>query len=160
MNLINAIRFTCVLGFLGLSGMMATAQTAPQENQQKIKYSSDKLQKFVEASKDISTIHQQGEEKMIAVIERENLDIEKFNQIAEMKMNQEESASGDISQADVASFDKVMPELQIIQLQMQEQMESAIEESGMQVEEYTEIMEAYRNDPGVQEKINELLMEE
>jgi hypothetical protein len=160
MNILNAIRFTFVLWFLSLGGLTAYAQIAPKESQQGAKYSSDKLQKFVEASKDISSIHQQGEEKMIGVIERENLDIEKFNIIAEMKMNPQETPQGEVSEEDMASFDKVMPELQIIQLQMQEEMEAAITESGMQVEEYTEIMEAYRTNPRVQEKINELLMEE
>ncbi|MBA3898764.1 MAG: DUF4168 domain-containing protein [Bacteroidetes bacterium] len=160
MNFIKAIKFTFVLWFTGLSGVVAIAQITPQENQQETQYSSEKLQKFVEASKGISTIHQHGEEKMIAAIEQENLDIEKFNQIAEMKMNQQEAAAGDVSDEDIASFERVMPELQIIQMQMQQEMEIAIEESGMEVEEYTEIMEAYRADPEVQEKINELLMEE
>lgn len=160
MKIINALRFIVAFWFLGMSGVVATAQIQPGQNQQErnITYPDEKLQKFVDASRDISTIHQQGEEKMIKVIERENLDIETFNQIAEMKMNPGESTPIGVTNEQVESFDRVMPELQIIQMQMQQDMESAIEDSGMKVEEYTEIMEAYRTDPKVQGKINELLL--
>jgi hypothetical protein len=160
MKILNAFRFAFALWFLGLSGLVATAQTAPQQQEQtENSYPKEKLKKFVDASKDISTIHQEGEEKMISAIEKENLDIETFNKIAELKMNPQEADAGSVSPEEVEAFDRVMPELQLIQIQMQQEMESAIKETGMEVEEYTEIMEAYRSDPELQAEINSMLME-
>jgi hypothetical protein len=124
-------------------------------------YPEEKLEQFVEASKDIHMINQMGEEQMIRVIEREELDVETFNRIAEMKLNPAEGArhEGTVTQAQVAAFDKVMDEIGLIQMQMQQSMENAILESGMEVDEYIELMEAYQTDLVLQQRINDMLRE-
>jgi hypothetical protein len=139
---------------------LINAQVAPQDSPGNSEYSKEKLEKFVEATKEISEIQQNGEQKMIQVIEKEkNLDVETFNKIAEAMMNAEQPEEGEISEAEIESFNNVMPELQMIQMQMQQEMESAITDRGLEISEYQEVMEAYQRDPQVQQKINEMLIE-
>jgi hypothetical protein len=136
--------------------IISVAQDVDRNEKQVISYSKAKLQKFVEASKGISLIQQMGEQKMIAAIEEKNLDVDTFNKIAEMHMNPAADVNG-VSEKDMESFNNVIQELQVIQTQMEQEMELAITSTGMNVEEYIEIMEEYHKDPDLQQQINELL---
>jgi hypothetical protein len=135
---------------------ISTAQQRENDEQQEISYSKDKLEKFVEASKGISVVQQMGEQKMIAAIEEKDLDVDTFNKIAEMHMNPSADVSG-VSEKDIESFNSAIQELQVIQMQMEQEMELVITSTGMNVEEYIEIMEEYHKDPELQKQINDLL---
>jgi hypothetical protein len=159
MKLTRIKRYFLAMVLICCTPVISFAQEGIQEQQENDKYSSEKLKKFVDASKEISSIQQEGEMKMVQAIEKENLDVETFNKIVELKMDPEQATTEGVTEEQIASFDKVVEELQVIQVQMQQEMESAIREKGIQVEEYQEIIEAYHSDPALQQQINEMFMQ-
>ncbi|MBA3901051.1 MAG: DUF4168 domain-containing protein, partial [Bacteroidetes bacterium] len=62
-----------------------------------------------------------------------------------------------VTEEQMESFKKLMPEFQEIQMQMQTTMAKAIEAHKMKIDEYQEIMMAYQKDAELQKKVNEMM---
>ncbi|MDQ3190090.1 MAG: DUF4168 domain-containing protein [Bacteroidota bacterium] len=126
-----------------------------EQKQIKTDYSDKTLSKFIEASKSIDQIQQQTEQEMIKVVEKENLNVERFNEIAQAQQNPE--AELDVTEKELKSFETAVGQFQKIQEQMQSKMENAIKEKNIELDEYKEIMFAYQQNQEFQKKINSLL---
>lgn len=149
------LSFVCMICLLTITAAAQTDQNTEQES--KSSYSAETLDKFIKATRYISKIQQEGEQKMVQMIEEENLDVETFNKIAETMLNPSQGDNSEITPDQMESFNKALEKLQLFQLEMQKEMEAAIIRTGMQVEEYQQIIEDYQNDPQLQQQINEML---
>lgn len=139
---------------------LVNAQTMPpgQPQQQKMKtdYSEAELQQFTKAAEAVNQISQEADAKMVKAIEDAGMDLDTFNKMAaaQQNPNAEAPAAGD---AEMQKFQKASSELQQIQTEMQPKMVSAIEDSGMDVTKYQEVMMAYQQSPELQAKVKELM---
>ena len=129
------------------------------QTQDNIQYPEETLQSFIEASMEIHQIQEAGEQKMLQALEKENLDVDTFNEIAEMMNGNETTSQDDISAAQILSFNNVIERFQAIQSEMRQEMENAITGKGMGIEEYQQIIEDYYQDPELQQKINEMIQQ-
>ena len=152
-------KYLSLLCMVCLISITVTAQPSQGKKQESASYSAETLDKFIEATKHVSRIQQEGEQKMVQMIEEEDLDIETFNKIAEMMMSPEQVQDDNISAEQMESFNSVLEKLQVFQVEMQREMESAITGTGMEVEEYQNIIEDYQSDPALQQQIQEMLQE-
>lgn len=152
-------KYLSLLCMVCLISITATAQPSQGKKQEPASYSAETLVKFIEATKHVSRIQQEGEQKMVQMIEEEDLDVETFNKIAEMMMSPEQVQDDNISAEQMESFNSVLEKLQVFQVEMQREMESAITGTGMEVEEYQNIIEDYQSDPALQQQIQEMLQE-
>lgn len=118
-------------------------------------FTDQELQQFIEANKVAIGVQQSAEQKMISAIEKEGLDIQTFNEILTSKQNPE--AETQATPEDQGKFNTAVEEVVKIQEEMMTEMESAIQETGISVEQYEEILLAYQQSPVVQEKLNQLL---
>jgi hypothetical protein len=118
-------------------------------------FSDQELEQFIEANKNAIVVQQGAEQKMIQAIQDEGLDINTFNEILTSKQNPNYESQA--SPEDHNKFDHAVEEVVKIQEEMMTEMESAIEEAGITIETYEEILIAYQQNPKVQEKVNELL---
>ncbi len=145
---------------LFVSPHMMSAQTMPpsqpQQQEMKTDFSDEELQQFTKAAEAVNQISQEADARMVKAIEDAGMDLDTFNKMAAAQQNPNAQApeGGD---ADMQKFQEANMELQQIQTEMQPKMVSAIEDSGMDVAKYQEVMMAYQQSPELQAKIKELM---
>lgn len=130
----------------------------PQMGQQQTLTSDDlsdeELMAFVESANEVMEIHEEAEEKMIQTIEESELDIETFNKILQARQA-EQVPEADPEQ--VEAFQKVFPEVLNEQQKVNAKIEASLQEKGLDIATYENIMIAYQQDPQVQQRVNELI---
>lgn len=144
-----------------LSATSLVAQQLPPQQQQapQMEITNDQLEKFVAASQKINMIQQGAQQEMVAMIEKEGLDVNQFNEMAAQQQNPNQESSSEITEADQQAFQNVMTKVQGMQMEMQQEMEKAVQSEEMQMQEYQQIMQAYEQDPNLQQQVNELMQQ-
>lgn len=157
---ISIILFSLLIFASAFAQEKTQAKQEPTKEQQQVKtnFSDETLSKFIEASKSIDAIQQKTEQEMIKIVEKENLSVDRFNEIAQTQQNPEVEL--DVTDKELKSFEKAVGQFQEIQMQMQSKMENAIKEKNIDVNEYKEIMFAYQQNQEFQQKINSLLQQQ
>ncbi len=119
-------------------------------------FSDSELEGFANAVVQIMSIQQQGQQQMMGKIEEADMTVERFNeitiQVQEMGVDQVEMAE---EEAEV--FIMLSEEIEQIQIDLEEIMIGAIEEEGITIEKYEEIMTAYQQNPELQQRVQQLL---
>jgi membrane protease subunit (stomatin/prohibitin family) len=113
---------------------------------------------FVMVAGEMSTIVQDSEKEMIQVIQGENLDVEKFNEIMEARQSPETDKIN-ASAEEITAFNNAAMKVIEIQNAMREEMQKVITRQGMDAAKFQEMMMAYQQDPAFQQKVNQLLGE-
>lgn len=135
------------------------SQPVPEEIQPSIKFredfSDDELASFVKANEKVTTIQQESEQKMIKIIEDEGLSVGRFNEILESQRNPEKKTEA--SPEDLTSFNNAAQVIIQENQKIEQQMTTSIEEEGIDIDTYQEILIAYQQSPKVQDKVNKLL---
>lgn len=154
--------FSAVLAAVAIFFQTATcfAQALPQQQQlqaaPQTEYSDSQLERFVDASVKINEIQQGAQVEMVEIIEGQGLNVETFNEMASQQRNPNQEAMS-VSDEDKMAFGQAMQQIQALQLELQQEMESAIIASDLQLEEYNEIMQAYQQNPELQQKVHSMM---
>lgn len=148
-----------VLSFLlsfGLMAQQSPSPTPPQTDEVQTDFEDDELKQFANAAGKVVVIQQETEQKMIQAIEKENLDINKFNEILMAQQNQQTDQL-EATPEDLQKFDKAAAEVMQIQTEVQEEMVEAIKEEGLEPQKYEQILLAYQSDANVKAKVDALI---
>ncbi len=144
-----------ITAMLGVSLSMS-AQVTPQSQQaQPADFSDETLMEFVEASKDINQIQRDGQQEMQTTIKKEGLDMETYRQISASQRNPEKESEA--SEQEMASFNKANEKVQKLRMDMQKDMQEAIGNHDITVQEYRQVMQAYRSNPELKKKIDDMM---
>lgn len=132
------------------------SQASEQQEQTQQQYSEDDLKKFVEANTAVTEVQKESREAMVAAIEGENLTLDRFNELAKAHRAQklEEVAE---NPEEIAAFSKAAQSVVKLQPETKEKVQQAIEEKGLTVEQYEQVMKAYKQDEAVQEQIRRIV---
>jgi len=136
-----------------------TAQTMPpaqQQQQVKTDFTDQELKQFTEAAEAVNKISMEADAKMTKAIENAGLDLDTFNEIAAAQQNPNAKKPA-ADEAEMQKFQEVSGKLQEIQTEMQPKMVSAIEDSGMDINKYQEVMLAYQQSPELQAKVKQMM---
>ncbi len=150
-NLLSSLVF-----ILALSAMPLMAQTpAMPQQQEELEVSDAELLKFAEVFQQMRMINQKAQQEMIQAVEAEELELQRFNEIHQGKMDpsKEVKTTDDEDQ----KYDAVIAELQEIQPKYQEQMQTAISESGLSMERYQQMAMALQSDAELQKRLQEMM---
>ncbi len=119
-------------------------------------FSDSELESFANAVVQIMSIQQQGQQQMMAVIEEADMTVQRFNeitmQVQEMGVDQVE-----MSEEEAEVFIILSEEIEQIQINLEDIMIDTIEDEGITIEKYEEIMAAYQQDPELQQRVQQLL---
>lgn len=151
-------KFTLVLGLAIMASGAVQAQTLPQDQQTQpsASYSDADIAKFAKAAKVLEELQAAVETEMITAIENKGLDLDTFNKIAAAQQNP--NAGSEVADAEtMKSYNAVSEDLQKIQMEAQPKMVEAIEETGMDINEYQQMMLAYQQSPEMQAKVQEMM---
>ncbi len=140
-----------------IAGTTAFAQTPqlpqPQETQE-VNVSDAELEKFAQAVQALQSAEQESQKKMIAIVEEQDLEIEKFNEIHQAKMqNQEVSAS----ETDLKKHEKAVAKLEEMQPEIQKMMETIVTTEGLTMERFQQIATAMQSSPQLQQRLQQLM---
>lgn len=118
------------------------------------KVSDAELNKFATAYKKVQDQGQKEQEKMVAVIQKDGMKLDRFNEIQTAKMQNKKI---DVSKEENKAFDKIKGELDEMQPDIQRDMQSAIVASGFSVDRFQAIVSALQTDPNLQSRLQKLL---
>lgn len=121
-------------------------------------FSDDELKSFVKANEKVMAIQMESEQKMIKAIEEEGLTVERFNAILEQQ--RDPSRSAETSPEELNSFNNAAQMILQENEKIEKQMATSVEEEGIDIETYKQIMVAYQQRPELQERVHELLKKE
>lgn len=151
-NVIQKISMALVACFIGSGASYAQAS----QQQMQTDFSDQELKAFITSADKVGEIQKEGEEKMIRVIEENELDVNTFNTILQAK---QQNAEENIAPEQLEVFEKVMPEVLQEQQKVNTKIEKSLAEEGLNLETYQGIMLAYQQVPEVQERVHKLMEE-
>ena len=132
-----------------------TGVFAQFEQQQQPAVSDDDLQLFASAFMQVQAVDHQAQAEMIEAVEENGFSVERFNEIHQSLQSPELEI--DLSQEEAENFDNANSSIETIQMGAQQEMATKIEEEGLTINRYQEIMMAVQNDMELQEKLQEYL---
>jgi hypothetical protein len=149
MHFLKSKTLATVFAFVGI--MLFSLPSMAQRQ----KYNDEELKKFAKVLVDVITIQQQSQMQMIAVIEENEMSIQRFNQ---MMMESQEKPIEQVegTQEEKEAFANISVEIMGIQEQMEDQLIKSIEDEGLSIERYEEILTDYQADPELQQRIRQL----
>ena len=121
-------------------------------------FSDDELKSFLKANEKVMAIQMEGEQKMIKAIQDEGLTLDRFNQILEEQRDTSKEAH--ISAEELQSFNNAAQVILEENAQIEQQAAKTIQQEGIEIETYKQIMNAYQQNPGIQNRINEMVQGE
>ncbi len=119
-------------------------------------FSDEELEKFANAILQVMTIQHEGQAEMIEIIEDHGMTVERFNEIMmqaqEMPLEQVEA-----TEEEKEVYLEVIEQIDEIQIELEEELVEVIEEEGLSIEKYEEIMQEYQQNPELQQLIQQML---
>ncbi|NBC82286.1 MAG: DUF4168 domain-containing protein [Bacteroidetes bacterium] len=145
--------------FMLAAGNKVTAQPPMQQPQQMqvAQPSDEEIQLFVEAAKQVQPLQQEAQQKMVQKIQSYDLGVQEFNEIMQSKQNP--NSDVEVSSEDEQAFQKASQEIKVVQQQYQQKIQQKVEETGLEMSKYREIMMAYRQDQELQSKVNQMMQQ-
>lgn len=132
-----------------------SASLAQSPAQVRDDFSKGELESFVEAYEEVQVIQEESDKQVMTAIESGDLTMERFNEI--LAQQQDPGKELDASAEEMAAFNSAAQTIIKERQKVEMQMVDAIEEEGIDINTYQEIMIAYQQSPKVQKKINKML---
>jgi hypothetical protein len=139
-------RSLSVIVFSFIFTMGSFAQGEPQAP----KVTDAEIEQFASAFQEIQELNQLLQAKMIDALEGAGMEVQRFNQLQQASQNPE--ADVEASEEEMAQFGEVSKEMQSMQMEAQSEMQSKIEEQGLDVNRYQQIAMQLQNDTELQQK--------
>jgi hypothetical protein len=121
-------------------------------------FSDDELKSFVKANEKVMAIQMESEQKMIEAIEDEGLTVERFNEILEQQ--RDPSRGTETSPEELTSFNNAAQMILQENDKIEKQMTTSVEEEGIDIATYKQIMVAYQQRPDLQARVHEILKQQ
>ncbi|TRO65262.1 DUF4168 domain-containing protein [Christiangramia sabulilitoris] len=148
--------FSSLLFVIALGTASISAQNTPMpQEQQQIEVSDAELTEFAEVFQKMRMMNQQVQQEMIAVVEERDLEIERFNEIHQAKM--EDSKAINTTTEEEKKYQKVIAEIEEIQPVIQKKMQEVIEDSDLSMERYQQVAMALRSNTDLQLRLQEIM---
>ncbi len=131
---------------------------SPDEREGENGFTDEELQLFVEAVEQIMPLQQMSQMQVMEEIDdQEDITPEKFQEINQsIQMGAEPEAT----EEEMDAFEVAMENIEEIQKEFEETLMEAVEETGLSYQRYEEILDAYEEDPELQERIHSILEEQ
>ncbi|CAN5921855.1 hypothetical protein BH24BAC1_BH24BAC1_30370 [soil metagenome] len=158
---LTAVALVVALVGLGQEAFAQGAAKSQQKSAQKApteKFSTLELKQFVAANERAFAVQKESEKAMLTVIQEAQIDIDKFNEIAQAHQDQKLDQVK-ASPEELAAFNKAAQRIVDMQPVVHQTLVQAIEQDGMTIEKFEKIMVAYQQNPAVQEKVQKLIVE-
>lgn len=140
---------------LGSTAVFAQTQQQPQQQQQQTEITDAELTKFVKALQGMQMVTQQAQQEMMTLVQKEGMEIQRFNEIHEAAMNPEVKLEA--TPEEIAKHKEIIAQLETMQADVQQQLEKLITEQGLSLEKYEMIAMKLQSDTQLQQRIQQML---
>ena len=155
-----------ILGWLviGLIYILPIAQASAQETTSQPStairedFSDDELKSFVKANEKVMAIQMEAEQNMVKAIEEEGLTVDRFHQTLEEQRDPQRGT--ETSAEELKSFNNAAKVILEENAKVEEHMTTSIEEQGIDIETYKQIMLAYQQSPAIQSRVNGMVRDD
>lgn len=120
-------------------------------------FSDDELKSFVKANERVMSIQMEAEQNMIKAIEAEGLTVDRFHEILEEQRDPQRGT--ETSANELKSFNNAAKVILEENAKVEKEMTTSIEEEGIDIETYKQIMLAYQQNPAIQSRVNGMVKE-
>ena len=117
-------------------------------------FSDEELKSFLKANEQVMAIQTEAEQKMIKAIEDEGLTLDRFNEILEQQRDPQRG--GETSAEELRSFNKAAELILQENARVEKEMTTSIEQQGIDIDTYKQIMVAYQQNAAIQNRVNEM----
>lgn len=156
MKLKNLISGVFLLGVFATTTVNAQSAPMPQApKQQKVDVKDAELEKYAEVFQQMRMVQQEAQKEMIQVVENENIELKRFNEIHQASMNP--NAEVETTPEEDKKYKAVVAELQTLQPKFQKEMEEVIANSDMTMERYQQLAMALRTDTDLQQRLQKIM---
>ncbi len=147
----------CLISFIFLLPAAVWGQDTitPPSTALREDFSDDELKSFVSANEKVMSIQMEAEKKMIKAIEDEGLTLDQFNKILEQQRDPQPGT--ETSPEELTSFNNAAQVILEENARVEKEMAASIEEQGIDIETYKQIMVAYQQSPTVQSRVNKMV---
>lgn len=133
--------------------LFAQPPAQPQTEVEQIEVSDSELEKFAQAFQRIRMMNQQAQQEMGALVQDEDMEIGRFNQIHQASLDPEVEI--ETTQEEEEKYGRISTEIEEMQVKFQEQMEELITEQDLTIEKYQQIATQLQTDPELQERLRD-----
>ncbi len=119
-------------------------------------FSDEALQQFANAVVQVISIQQQGQNEMIEAIEEHDMNVQRFNEI-NMQAQQMPLEDVEATDEEIENFQKANEAVEQVQIELEDVLIGTIEEEGLSIDKYEEIMAEYQQNPELQQRVQELM---
>lgn len=137
-----------IAGFLLFFMFTATSLLA-QADQGKV--TDAELNKFATVFQQMRMMNQEVQQKMAQTVAEEEMEIQRFNEIHTAQLDPAKEVK--TSSEEQEKYEDIVSEIEKVQLDFQEKMEAAIQQSGLSVERYQQIATRLQTDSKLQERL-------
>jgi hypothetical protein len=158
--------FALALAFsAGLPARSQTSQTEPQQQapsgQQQTApaadVSSEDLQKFANAVRQIQTIQQDYQGRMAQAVEQQGLSQDRYLAIQESQTNPSAQPNTQVSEDEKQKFEQATAQVSQLQQEAESKMKEAVQAEGLDVKRFNEIFAAIQQDPSLQQQVQQMM---
>lgn len=148
--------FSSLLLVFILGGATAVAQNpALPQQKEKIEVNDAELTEFAQVFQQMRMINQKAQQEMVAVVQDEEFELQRFNEIHQAKMNPNKEV--ETSEEEDKKYELVVAELETIQPKFQKKMQEVISESELSMERYQQLAMALRTDQELQQRLQAIM---
>lgn len=109
------------------------------------------LKKFVRAYQEIQLENKKAQPRIVALIEREDLDVERFGEIREALSDPNSTVK--VSNSEKVKYEKADAKLRKLRAAFQQKIKSIITDHGLTKKRFDEILNTVQNDTRLQQKV-------
>lgn len=149
--------FFAVVGSATVFAQTAPQQMPQQQQQEKVDVSDDELSKFANAYQGITVVNQEAQQKMVAVVEEEGFDIQRFNEIHQASLDPNQEV--EVTSEEETKHKKVVTKIEGMQGEFQKDMEDIIEKEGLDIERYEKLAMALQSDTELQQRLQQMMQQ-
>lgn len=133
--------------------VFAQQQMQMPQQQQKVStdYSEQEIETFVEANLDVTKVQQEAQQKNMSVVEKNDLDMDRFNEIVAIQQGQSDEK---VSEEEMTAFNSAAQEIMANNQKTKSKMIAALENHDLSQEKYQKIMMAYQQDEEFRKKVD------
>lgn len=134
---------------------VAAQSTNMQAQQQKVEVSDAELNEFAEVFQKMRMLNQQIQQEMMAVVQEKDFELQRFNEVHQAKMDPKKDI--ETTDKEDKKYDAVVSELETIQPEFQQKMQTVIQDSNLSMERYQQLAMALRSDAELQKRLQEAM---
>jgi hypothetical protein len=120
-------------------------------------FTDKEISDFANAYRSIQSIKQDAEAEMVEAVEAEGLSVEQFNAIVDNQIDNETGELSNTSEAETAQFESAVDSIIAIRQNAELDMESAIQNEGISVERFNQIIDQASQDDALKQQISDQL---